>query len=83
MGLDVKELKKIAETCRKVGINYFKNESMEFTLTSEPPVSNYKKRKVEKEASAPVIDDSVKSDSLTEEALLLWSSVDPTDESAK
>jgi len=80
MSFDAKALKKLADACRKAGITHFKNEHMEFTLSPEPPASNYKKRKASKETE-PVVDSAFKSDTLTEEALLLWSVADPNDES--
>ena len=42
--MDVKALKKLAEACRSAGIKHFKNAEMEFTLTDDKPVSNYKKK---------------------------------------
>lgn len=68
---NAKELKKLAETCRKVGIKHFKSQDFEFTLTDEAPVSAYKLAK--QEAKASIQTDDVKSDTLSEEELLFWS----------
>ena len=70
---DLKELKKLADACRKAGIKHFKSNDFEFTLTDDIPVSNYKKRKVAAEVSAPA-PSIFETDTLTEEQLLNWSS---------
>ncbi len=75
--IDMKSLKKLADTCRKAGIKTFKNAELEFTLTDEVPVSQYKKAKKSTEAKASVSNSSIESDSLTEEQLLFFSVVDP------
>jgi hypothetical protein len=66
-----KELKKLADACRKAGIKCYKDSQIEFTLTDEAPVSNYKKKQ------EPLKDFgsnyAVETDSLTEEQLLMWS----------
>lgn len=72
-----KDLKKLAEICRKAGIKSFKNAELEFTLSEEAPISNYKKRL---KNNSPAIDTSSNSDTsvevedLTEDQLLFWSS---------
>ena len=82
--MDVKQLKKLADACRKAGIKHFKNAEFEFTLSDDTaPISNYKRKKV---AEAPSTADSPANkpfvtDSLTEDELLFWSTgVDPTAE---
>ena len=72
MGFDPKELKKLADACRKAGILHFKNADVEFTLAPEVPKSNYKKKQEFNETN--VIDNDFRTDSLTDEQLLLWSS---------
>lgn len=72
--LNAKEIKKLADTCRKAGIKQFKCSDFEFTLTDETPVSSYKKR----QAKIPPKDiaslqGEIESDSPTEDELLLWS----------
>lgn len=78
MSFDAKALKKIADACRKAGITHYKCADFELTISPDAPPSNYKKRQAVKDPS-PVIDDTFKSDALTEEQLLLWSSIDPND----
>jgi len=75
-----KELKKLADACRKAGIKHYKDGPIEFTLTDDAPVSKYKKAKTE---SAPLVaNPTVTSDSLTDDQLLFWSvaSTDGADE---
>lgn len=66
---DFKQLKQLADTCRKSGIKTFKGFGMEFTLTDEAPVSTYKRK------AADVADTSneLADESLSPEALLFWS----------
>lgn len=72
-----KDLKKLADSCRKAGIKHFKSGDLEFTLSDEAPVSNYKKANkmaTPKPASADDgIDPNFTSDDLTQEQLLMWS----------
>jgi hypothetical protein len=73
-----KDLKKLADACRKAGIKHFKQGDLEFTLSDDAPVSNYKKSKATKQpTSADAIDANFQSDDLTEEQLLMWSVADP------
>lgn len=77
-----KELKKLADTCRKAGIKSFKNADFEFTLSDQGPISNYKKRT--KAISEPKSqDNSIVTDSLTEEQLLMWSVAEIDQEQAQ
>jgi len=64
-----KELKKLADACRKAGIKHYKTPDFEFTLTDDAPVSAYKKAV----ASPRPSDEPFKTDSLSEEAMLFWS----------
>lgn len=68
-----KDLKRLADACRKAGIVHYKDADVEFTLGEVPP-SNYK-RKANGEAIRPDTDHSVDvaNDSLTDDALLFWS----------
>lgn len=70
MSIDTKELKKLADACRKAGIKHFKNAEVEFTLSDDLPQSNYKKKQVNAPATGP---DQITGDSLTEQELLFWS----------
>ena len=65
-----KELIKLAAACRKAGIKHYKSADMEFTLTDDAPVSNYKKKAAQ--YANPVADD-FESDELTDDQLLNWS----------
>lgn len=80
-----KELKRLAEACRKAGIKHYRDASgLEFTLTDDAPVSTYKKRsampKIDSKASnSPDIDKIVDDgwDTLSEEQKLFYSVQDP------
>lgn len=76
---DPKELKKIAATCRKVGIKHFRCEGFEFTLTDEDPQA-VKPQARRPENPLETINAEIASDSLSEEELLLWSVTDQADE---
>lgn len=72
---DFKQLKKLADACRKAGIKTFKGHGLEFTLTEDlPPPSDYKRKKAE---TKPVVNhagpDRPETDQLTEDELLYWS----------
>lgn len=69
--MDLKELKRLAATCRAAGIKHFKSEEYEFTLNEELPVSRYKKSKQAESISQ--VDAAFESDTLPEDALLFWS----------
>ncbi len=68
-----KDLKKLADACRKAGIKTFKSSEFEFTLSDDAPVSNYKKAKSPSPSSP---DQPFQSDSLSPEQLLNWSVMD-------
>jgi len=72
---DYKALKKLADACRKAGIRSYKDANCEFTLTDDAPISNYKRKTIQKTPTEAVIDDTFKSDQLTEEQLLFYSVV--------
>jgi hypothetical protein len=75
-----KELKQLAQACRKAGIKSCKVEGLEITLAEAPPVSRYKQRKASSQllvSSAGDKVDPIDTDSLTEDQLLFWSSIDP------
>lgn len=71
---DLKALKKLADACRKSGIKHYKSADMEFTLTDYAPESNYKKKQA---ASEP--QELAPEETLTQDQLLFWSSVDTTE----
>lgn len=66
---NAKDLKKLADMCRKAGIKSFKGNGIEFTLSEDAPVSTYKKAKAAQNSP----DKDFESDGLTEEELLFWS----------
>lgn len=75
---NAKEIKKLADLCRKSGIASFKCPEFEFTLTLDAPESTYKKKKQKAAESIP--DTPIETDLLSEEALLFWSSSGETTE---
>lgn len=78
---DIKALKKLALACRSVGITHFKSEDLEFSLSDVTPTIRKRTRKSDKHGDLPVSsDDSVSSDSLTQEQLLMYSVIDPTED---
>lgn len=66
-----KELKKIAEACRKAGIKHFKGEGFEFTLTEDAPVKKVKQSHLL--SSKATTDIAFSSDTLEGDELLFWS----------
>lgn len=75
---DFKSIRKLADICRKAGIKSFKNADFEFTLTDDAPISNYKRRKstIQTDTTTKPVDSTFKSDSISNEALLFWSTQD-------
>lgn len=72
--MDLKALKKLADTCRKAGIKHYKCNDFEFTLSDEGPISNYKKRSAQKTSAEPTQPEGlISADNLTEEQLLFYS----------
>lgn len=69
-----KELKKLVKACREAGIKQFKGNGYEFTLTDEAPVKRSNARKNNVITNVEPADSSFESDTLTEDALLMWSS---------
>jgi hypothetical protein len=63
-----KELKKLADTCRKAGIKHFKCEGMEFTLADDLPSDSPKAAK-----HNHGVTDRIETDSLSPDELLFWS----------
>ena len=70
-----KELKKLADACRKAGIRTFKNNEVEFTLSDDHVLRSVTKRSrdVAKNVDNSAIDDAFKADTLTEEQMLFYS----------
>lgn len=70
-----KELKKLADTCRKSGISFFKNSEIEFTLSDvRPPVARKPRGK---KASQPQVfenEETQQEENISENELLFWSS---------
>lgn len=64
-----KELKKLADTCRKAGIRTFKCGDIEFTLDDAPPAQKRPKKAAESASES----NTIESDGLTDEELLFWS----------
>lgn len=68
--LSPKDLKKLAAACRAAGIKSFEGYGIKFTLSDDAPVSNYKRTKG---VTPPDTGKAFESDTLSEEALLMWS----------
>lgn len=68
-----KDLKKLAAACRAAGIRSFKNSEVEFTLTDELPLSNYK-QKIQTQDDGKHSIETDGWNSLTPEEQLMWSS---------
>ena len=75
--MDFKDLKALAAACRKAGIKHYRQGDVEFTLTDDAPVSNYKKSQasgtLRPETKIEAVDKDFQSDELSQEALLYWS----------
>lgn len=66
-----KEIKRLADACRKAGIRSFKGGGIEFELKDDAPQSDYKKAKA---AKRPFEDDTQpETEELSPDALLFWS----------
>lgn len=72
---NVKQLKKLADACRKAGIKHFKSSEFEFSLTDELPESP----KARKQAAFQK-QEEIANSGLSEEELLFWSTPDFPDE---
>lgn len=79
--MDVKQLEKLAKLCRKLGVKQLKTADIELVLGDEPNISR-RQRSSKKTApsgeQAPGIADVVEGDQLTEEQLLFYSVLDPS-----
>jgi hypothetical protein len=71
MTLDLKMLKKLADTCRKSGIREFEGYGYKFTLDDAPVTADMSKAQLK--ASGSVSEDKYDTDSLTDEELMFWS----------
>lgn len=73
-----KELKKLATSCRKLGISHYKCAEFEFTLTPESPLKVDKKaKKLNQDSFQNALDQEILStDTLTQDQLLFWSAGD-------
>jgi hypothetical protein len=72
-----KELKKLADACRKAGIFSFKCGDLEFTLGDKPQSKvgkSHSKVNTGSEVKS-VIDEAFEEDGLTQDALLMWSAL--------
>lgn len=67
---NAKEIKKLADACRKAGITHFKCGDYEFTLGDKPEPETKKAREMIADPSS----NTIQTDSISEEALLFWSS---------
>ena len=70
-----KELKKLADMCRKAGIKHYKQGDIEFTLTEDAPVKSKKTVSQSNQSASNVQNENgtFESDSPSEEDLLFWS----------
>lgn len=83
MDFSTKDLKKLADTCRKAGISTFKGFGVEFTLGAVPHKARRESKahlstfeqEVLKSQQTPVkaVSEPIKTDTLTEMDLLFWS----------
>jgi hypothetical protein len=79
--MTAKEIKKLADACRKAGIKSFKNSEVEFTLSDLAPTVTRRRRTVispaQENISATLSQPEVIADDtagLSEEEILFWSS---------
>lgn len=73
-----KEIKKLADACRKAGIKSFKNSEVEFTLSDTIPLAQSNTRRVRKATVSDTLEqpDVIINDetALSDEEILFWSS---------
>jgi hypothetical protein len=73
-----KEIKKLADACRRAGIKSFKNAEVEFTLSDVLPTTHTRSKRGNKSTIAQDLEqpDAIinNEDDLSEEELLFWSS---------
>lgn len=81
MSVDLNKLKKLADTCRKAGITYFKNAEFEIEVSDHKPAPTRRRpRKASISSTTSVQDDIDVKDNLSEEELLFWSAGGPSPE---
>jgi hypothetical protein len=82
---DLKELKKVIELCRKLGVDLIKVDGVEIHLGMAPPIEqapSLKQTQVQTSYAPGGITEDIKIDipaELTPEQLLMWSVQDPTE----
>lgn len=74
--MDLKQLNKLINLCRKQGISYIKLDNLELSfdnsrLIKQPRISKSKKSPIQEEVKTEI---STESDRLTDDQLLFWSS---------
>lgn len=78
--MNLKEFKKIIKVCRELGVVSYKDNTIEFVLTPEAPVTKAEKKI---NASQDMSHPDISTDVPTGEALLFWSTTDlPENEEA-
>lgn len=77
---DIKLLKKLADACRKAGIETFEGYGFKFTLGASVPENT---KSAKKAATFNDVDKAFESDTLTPEQLLHWSVGDIPGESVQ
>lgn len=73
--MTIKELTKLVKACRKLGVNSYKDESVEFTLSSLPDKPIKKSKKVIANQGALEANGPVLSDGPSQDELLFWSTM--------
>lgn len=72
--MDIKELQKIIQLCRKSGVTSIKLEGVELTLSEDAPAPAKPRGKSATKASAPSLNDKIALEGeLSDEALMYWS----------
>ena len=69
---DAKQLKKLAQACRKAGVKTLKYGDLEITIGDEPTKAT-KTRKESLNAPQASTSDSIESDDLSPDELMFWS----------
>lgn len=80
---DIKQLKKLADACRKAGIKHFKSPEFEFTLTEDAPVKQARQSKGAAPKASHSDTGEVETSGLSPEELMFWSSPIQTEEKAE
>lgn len=73
---NIKELKKLADACRKAGIKHFRSDDFEFTLTEDAPVRRIRAAKGPSPKANYGDDGKIETSELTPEQLLYYSVAD-------